>query len=64
MGRELPDFLSKGCLVKIDGHIGYDFGPDAHFLSIETLPVVSEIEEPKMRENETTLQAGARRKRP
>ena len=62
--KELPDFLSKGCLVKKDGHIEYDFGPDAHFLSIDTLPVVSEMEESKKRGNEDTPQAGARRKRP
>ena len=47
--KELPDFLGKGCLVKKDGHIEYDFGPDAHFSTIETLPVVSEMVESKKR---------------
>ena len=32
----VPDFLGKGCLVKKDGHIEYDFWPDAHFSSVET----------------------------
>ena len=50
--------------MKKDGHIEYDFGPDAHFSSIETLPVVSEMVESKKRGNEDTPQAGARRKRP
>lgn len=29
--KELPDFLSKNCLKRIDGRIEYDLGPDAHF---------------------------------
>lgn len=62
--KDLPDFLSKGCLVKKDGHVEYDFGPDSHFLSLETLPVLSEMEETKKRGNEKTPQAGERRKRP
>ena len=35
--------------MKKDGHTEYDFGPDAHLSSIETLPVVSEMVESKKR---------------
>ena len=62
--KELPDFLSKGCLVKRDGCIEYDFGPEAHFSSTDSLPVVSQSETANKRVNENTPQAGARRKRP
>ncbi|MEW8546925.1 MAG: hypothetical protein AB2693_25705 [Candidatus Thiodiazotropha sp.] len=62
--KELPDFLSKSCFKKQDGDIEFDFGEDAHFVSIDRLPVVEAFSSRSKRTNEDTPQAGARRKRP
>ena len=32
-----PKFLSKNCLMKTDGTVEYDFGPDAYFVSMDSL---------------------------
>ena len=61
---ELPDFLSKNCLTKVDDQIEYDFGPDAHFVSVDSLPAVTKTIRTSKRAQEDTPQHGARRKRP
>lgn len=56
-GAKLPDFLSRECLKRTEnGDIEYDFGPDAHVLSV--LDVQSE-----KRQSDHTPQKGRRKKR-
>ena len=65
-GSLQPDFLSKNCLKKTEGKVEYDFGPDAHFASEDSLPVMQPIKAsnaPK-RSQVVTPQKGARRKQP
>ena len=61
-----PDFLSKNCLKKTEGKVEYDFGPDAHFDSVESLPDMPTKEPSKAqkRSQDITPQKGARRKQP
>lgn len=54
--KELPDFLKKRCLRKTDDHTEYDFGPDAHFVSIDSLPVINKTRRSSKRTQEDTPQ--------
>ena len=62
--KELPDFLSKNCLKRIDGRIEYDLGPDAHFEFLDSLPTVRKIDSAMKRSPDDTPQKGERRKQP
>ena len=61
-----PEFLSKNCLKKIEGKVEYDFGPDVHFVSTDSLPEmpVKETSRASKRSQDVTPQKGARRKQP
>lgn len=58
---QLPDFISKGCLIKNESGVEFDFGPDAHFDSPDDLPAAPILV--KKRQNKNTPQKGNRRKR-
>ena len=64
----LPSFLSTSCLQKNScGEIEYNFGPDAHFATINDLPDQTLVKKPKKvskRQSDSTPQRGTRRKRP
>ena len=64
----LPSFLSTSCLQKNScGEIEYNFGPDAHFATINDLPDQTLVKKPKKvskRQLDSTPQRGTRRKRP
>ena len=61
-----PKFLSKNCLKKTDGTVEYDFGPDAYFVSIDSLPTLpfKKTSNAQKRSMYVTPQKGARRKQP
>ena len=62
----LPNFLESGCLTKSEaGEIEYDFGPDAHFESINDLPDMSSLPQRKLKRQRvgTTPRSGERQKR-
>ena len=62
--KQQPNFLGGNCLKKIDGKVTYDLGPDVHFASLDSLPVVKKASSARKRAQNITPQKGARRKQP
>ena len=61
-----PKFLSKNCLMKTDGTVEYDFGPDAYFVSMDSLRTLppKKTSNAQKRSMYVIPQKGARRKQP